>query len=664
MLYGRLDVFSPDGPIQTFALSNPNTTVGRSTGNVIALDNTTISRYHFRISLENGQVYIHDMESANGTFVDGVKLRADEHRQLFDGEEILIGNLRMIYHFIDDAPTVRLEPLDDTTQRVELALANFYIDLQGPPHAIPPGAHVSAELSITNTTETDERFVVEVTGTPESWVRIDRPTPLVDAMDTSFVLINFKPLRLPSSTPGDYDVKIRVYPKDKPRDLLEGTLTLTVLPYGGFGMALEELEITTGERFHLVLHNQGSARLPLTIKGTDRERALAFRLANTQMVLEPDQRRVVEGEVRPISRPLFGKAQVYDYELVVQSQDHARYIVAVGGRLLARPSMPRWLPLLLASIMAFVGLVVLVALVLLLRTPPPDPEISNVTVNKTALARGEVLEVNWQAEDVQTVRVSVNGTPIAAEEGMASYNIATDELSGEVTVLLEGFSGDLTTSQSTTVTIYEPMRVERFTVNPTQLVRYVVQGLNIEWNVPGARVTRVTGLEEFTTVAVQSGGPSGNFTDIPGIASDPIMLTLIAEDDFGNVLESSLTVNVINPECSPTVGPATIYAGPDVAHQVVGTVPAGATVTVDARDPSGDWVRVIGLSGGLSGWVAVSDMVCATTFNVRDLQIEPNIPAPPPTPSPTLLPTPTPTLTPTASSTALPTLPPPFTPSG
>jgi hypothetical protein len=363
---------------------------------------------------------------------------------------------------------------------------------------------------------------------------------------------------------------------------------------------------------------------------------------------------------------MFGKARSYNFDLIAQSQDHARYMVAVSGKLLARPMLPGWVPLLLLGILGFVALVVIVALVLILRTPPPQPQFSAFEVNKTTLARGEVLEINWQAVDVENYRVSVNGTPVAAETDMNQYNVPTDDLSGEVTVLVEGFSRDQSDSRSTTVTIYEPMHVERFTVNPPQLVRYAVQGLNIEWNVPGARTTRVTGIEEFTTVSVESGGPSGNFTDIPGIPRDPIVMTLIAEDEYGNVLESSLTINVISPECTPIGEPVTIYAGPDPAHQVVGTVPSGVQVIVDARDPSGDWVRVIGLTGGISGWVEVSEMVCANTFNVRDLQIEPNIPAPPPTPSPTLTLTPTPTITATVQSNITPTgtLAPPFTPSG
>ena len=655
MLYGRLDIFSPDGPIQTFPLEDPNISIGRSSGNTIALENSTISRYHISITREQNQVFITDMDSANGTFVDGTKLTDNQPRPLQDGEEILIGNLRIIFHRIDNASTVKLEPLDETTQRVELALANFYIDLHGPPHAIAPGASVSAELAITNTTDEDMRFRVEVSGVTKEWVRIDRPTPMAAANDSAFVLINFKPLRQPQSTPGNYEVKVRVYPSEKPDDILESTLLLTILPYGGFGIDLEKKDIATGERFHLLLHNQGSDNLPLVLSGKDRAGALDFRFAAPRVTLAPGQQRVAEGEVRPRHRLLIGKTRTYEFDLIAQSQNRARFMVIMRGTLTARPLIPGWFSVLVLGIVAVVGVVIAFALSTALNRPAPVPYFAGFEVNKAEVARGEVLEINWQATDVADIRLSVNGTPVVEETDTqtAQYSLRTDDLSGAVTILLEGMNGDQRDSRSATIQVYEPMRVERFVVDPPQLVRYVVQALNIEWNVPGASTTRVVGLESFTTVSVESGGPAGSFRDIPGIPTDPMLLTLLGRDDFGNTLEHSLAINVIDPECAPAAGTTTIFDGPGRAYQVIGMVPADVTVTVDARDSSGDWVRVIGLSGGLSGWVAVNELTCATTFTVRDLQIEPNIAPPPPTATatPTATPSPTLTMTPTIAPT-------------
>jgi hypothetical protein len=666
MAYGRLDVFAPDGPIQTFPLTEKTVSVGRSAGNTIALDNNTISRYHFTLIHEDGQVYVTDLDSANGTYLDGVKLPTNERRLLLDGDEILIGNLRMIYHVVDDTPTVKLSPLNDTTQRVEMALSNFYIDLQGPGQSVAPGAHISAELSITNTTAAEERYKVEVSGPPEDWIRIDRPTPLIGAGETSFVLINFKPLRHSTSTPGNYEVRVRVYPKTQPKDVLEARLTLTVLPYGSFSIRMENQELTVGERFQLALQNDGSANLPLSLRGQYRSSELDVRFASSRFVLAPGQRRVVEGEARPQKSIWIGSPKRYSFDVLAQSHDHAAFLIPIRAYLTVKPLLPAWMLTIMAGGLAMIALVAVVAALLLLNQPPPQPVISDFTLSSRELPRGEVLEVGWQATDADTMRLLLNGTPVAEEPDpqRVSINVDTAGLSGEVDVELQAINGDQFDSRSATVLVYEPMTVERFEVTPPQLVRYVVQGLNIDWNVPGAISTRLTGLEGFSTLAIEADGPTATFTDIPGIPTDPMVLRLIAHDAFGNTLESRLTVNVVNPECVPANNQVRIFVGPDPRHQVVGTVPPTGVVTVDARDKSGGWLRVVGLTGGLSGWAPAAALNCSASFDVSDLRVEPNVPTPPPTLTATL--SPTPTLTPTIGPTAtiIPSLVPQFTPSG
>src|SRR5690606_11414876 len=153
--------------------------------------------------------------------VDGVKLESKTPRTLYGGEEIQIGNLRIIYHYIDDTPTQPMTPLDETTQRIELALETFRIDLQEPLQGVSPGAHISAELSIANTTSEEVRYHVEVSGPPKTWIRIERPRPIVGPQDNTFTLINFKPLRRSDSKPGPYPVKVRVFPENAPNNALE-----------------------------------------------------------------------------------------------------------------------------------------------------------------------------------------------------------------------------------------------------------------------------------------------------------------------------------------------------------------------------------------------------------------------------------------------------------
>ena len=190
--------------------------------------------------------------------------------------------------------------------------------------------------------------------------------------------------------------------------------------------------------------------------------------------------------------------------------------------------------------------------------------------------------------------------------------------------------------------MYQPLGQITFTSTPNQLVRYVVQNLTVNWSASGAVKTRLTGLETFTNTPLQPEyGAQGNLSGLVGIPDQALRLILYAEDSAGNQQKQTLDVPVINPECMPAGPPVTLYNGPDVRYQVVGTVPAGATVVVDAQDGSGQWLRAR-LQGGLSGWGIRSEFACAQTFNTADLVKELNVPTLPP---PTL--TPVPSLTPT-----------------
>jgi hypothetical protein len=631
MAYGRLDVFWPDGTFKTYLLEEDNVSVGRSTGNTVSLETNTISRYHFSITHNDEHVFITDLESVNGTFVDGVRLPSNNPTSLYGGEEILIGDLRIIYHQLDEMPTQPIASADDTTQRIELKLPDFRIDVVGPDEPFSPGAHMPAEIAITNTSSQSQRYQIEVTGVPPEWVRIDRQELEVAASETGHVLINFKPLRRSDSRPGDYNVTTRIIEKENPDERLEATFPVRILPFSGFGMALETTRLSSGQRFRLHIHNQGSGILPLTISGRDSTDTLRFNILSPQVSLSPGQRAVIQGEVRPKRAAWFGNPRHYPFDLMVRSNDNARFLAAVRGYYFDKPFLPAWTPLVLAIGAGLALLLVAVAALFLFR-PAPKPVIADFRVSSTRVAQGSALTVSWAATDATNLSLNVNSTPVVTgiDLGTNFLNLDTTDLAGNVQIELVALNGMSQDSAFQQVFVYPPISVTTFTVSPPQLVRHVVQNLDIQWSVSGAVRTRLGGLDAFSQTPIQpSYGPDGSIKGVVGIANDPFTLTLYAEDESGNVQETKLDVPVANPECQPRTKAITLYAGPDSRQQVVGTVPAGATVVVEAQDSSGRWLRAA-LPGGGSGWGALSDFKCASTFNVGDLYKELVVPTVPP----------------------------------
>lgn len=657
MAYGRLDVFWPDGAFKTFPLIENNISIGRSSGSTIVLDTTTISRYHFNITHDGEQVYIIDLDSVNGTFVDGIHLKKDEPRPLYGGEEIQAGHLRIIYHHIDEQPTQPITPVDEITQRIELEQPTFKIDVQGPTQAFSPGAHMSAELAITNTAEETRRFMVEIAGIPREWVRIDRPQPEVDPNDTVQVLVNFKPLRRSDSTPADYPVTVSIFPKESPDDVLVAHFPVRILAYGSFSTWLETPQLVSGERFRLNLYNMGSADMPVTVAGRDLSGKLRFNILSPQAIIGPGQRLTIQGEIKPQQPLLFGSPQRYPFDLLVRSNDAAEFLIPSRGYFVEKPMLPAWTPYALAAggTALVLAVILLVALVL---TPRPEPNISEFTVNSTQVAQGSTLDLSWAVTDVAALSLQVNGTPIDATLDPQSGGVAvnTSGLHGAVEIALVGENGDKVSSASQNVYIYQPLGSAIFTVDPPVMVRYVVQTLTVSWDVPGAVSTQLNGVGAFSqTILEPAYGAAATLRDIAGIPAGPFSLTLTAQDEVGNTLQQSIDIQIINPECSPASDNVTLYAGPDPRHQVVSTVPVGTMVVVNAQDSDGQWLRTE-IPGGNTGWGLRTDFVCADTFDPNNLYKEVNLPTvPPPTATPTPTHTPTPTLTATSTPTLTPT---------
>jgi hypothetical protein len=264
--------------------------------------------------------------------------------------------------------------------------------------------------------------------------------------------------------------------------------------------------------------------------------------------------------------------------------------------------------------------------------------------------------LNWSVTDVAELSVSVNGTPQVSQVDPRTSGIELDtsNLSGQVIVSVVGANGSRQDTASQTVLVYQPMALDFFVVEPQQLVRYAVQPISLRWNVPGAVSTRIGGLDAFTTTPVQlTYGAEGAITDLAGIPSEGVTITLFAQDEVGNTLEEAITLELVTPQCTPGSEAVTLFAGPDPAFQVVGTVPTGASVVVDAQNENGQWLRAQ-LTGGASGWGARTAFICANNFNVDNLRKAVDIPV---LPTPTLTPTLTATLTPAPPTiTATPTL--------
>lgn len=81
-----------------YVLEEEPTVIGKKKDEAdVIIDNPSISRIHARISFEDGYYVLEDLNSTNGTFKNGMRLRPYERKKLLEGDEIRLGNVNITY---------------------------------------------------------------------------------------------------------------------------------------------------------------------------------------------------------------------------------------------------------------------------------------------------------------------------------------------------------------------------------------------------------------------------------------------------------------------------------------------------------------------------------------------------------------------------------------
>jgi len=87
-----------NGPMggRSYLFHQDVTTIGRTNGNDLIISGRTVSRRHARLWFDNGRWYLEDLQSANGTLVNNV--RVYQPVALNDGDVINFGDEIVVFN--------------------------------------------------------------------------------------------------------------------------------------------------------------------------------------------------------------------------------------------------------------------------------------------------------------------------------------------------------------------------------------------------------------------------------------------------------------------------------------------------------------------------------------------------------------------------------------
>ncbi len=82
----------------TFLLEAEETTLGRDPGSAVFLDDVTVSRKHAVVERRDGEWFVVDRGSLNGTYVNGEQV---DRTKLTTGDEVQIGKFKLTFFAAD-----------------------------------------------------------------------------------------------------------------------------------------------------------------------------------------------------------------------------------------------------------------------------------------------------------------------------------------------------------------------------------------------------------------------------------------------------------------------------------------------------------------------------------------------------------------------------------
>jgi signal transduction histidine kinase/pSer/pThr/pTyr-binding forkhead associated (FHA) protein len=111
-----------------FELDEPVMALGRESSNRIQIHDTEVSRQHAELRRSDNVFSITDLNSSNGTFVNGVRL---QHHRLASGDQIQLGGTLMLYTGPSESPE------EDLSSKVDITSCHASEDKSHIIHSVP-----------------------------------------------------------------------------------------------------------------------------------------------------------------------------------------------------------------------------------------------------------------------------------------------------------------------------------------------------------------------------------------------------------------------------------------------------------------------------------------------------------------------------------------------
>ncbi len=578
MAFGKITVAAESGDIEEHDLTRPTTSVGRQPGNDIVLNSSAVSRYHAQFDVYGGQVFLVDLGTVNGTFINDQQVEPNSRNLLKDGDVVMLGDMRLIFNATKRRPggtgLLVVNPKVHEDPNVALRLT-----LDDPNQPVAPGAFLQLALVIENLSGVERLFTIQTDGMDQEWLKINRREVRLENEEQTEVMISVRPPRMSTTRPGHYPLTIRVAFKDDPTQVVEALRDIDVLNFGGIAMAVREGQ---NGLYSLAVQNQGNHPIEIQLSGYQPDKLLSYHFEPARLWIEPGD----TAQVRLKARAARSAAQrVIPFAVVAHSRDDAAFQAPLIARL--HLNNGRSTRTGRAVVIAGLGIPVLFLLGLLL-----------VVAGLAGL---------WALGYINL--------PIAVP-GLAPAGVVPPQ------VLTATSPGPTTTPPPTAIPT--PMvQIQAFTATPTQITFGTVDKIVFTWQIDGASNVKDYALKEAdggeliplpAPAWVTGRLEVTSATLVRNFGWDQHDFTLTVTGIDGIPRSSTVPIKISPVKCELQTG-ATITSSPTAPGTPTPIAPPPSKeVVIGGRTADSAWIRLWGFAEHAPlGWVPVRAVVCPLT---------------------------------------------------
>ncbi|NJM06498.1 FHA domain-containing protein [Candidatus Gracilibacteria bacterium] len=346
MSFGTLTVRQADGRVDRINIERPTLRIGRNADNDLVLADSHASGYHAEILADPSGCQIMDLDSYNGTEIDGVRIAAQTPHPLFPGSRVLIGNSELVLGAASTGEPQNGAPTAAATQ----AAAQIGLEIQPGQFTVDAGGTIVASVRIINRSTFVDKIELSVQGL-SNWATITPTSHSLLPGDEAAAQIVISPPRVHASRGGQHPFEIIARSEKRVELRFAASGLLTINPFSQFSFRLAEPTTRTawvGATYQLQIRNEGNLRRPFILDGLNDEGAFGFTFKPEPLEIDPGEERPSQLAVRLKGLRLFGQPKTYSFRVTAQPLDESAPLQSTDARLIQRPPLPPWLLITLA----------------------------------------------------------------------------------------------------------------------------------------------------------------------------------------------------------------------------------------------------------------------------------------------------------------------------